>query len=271
MMRTMAESQIDILGTVRSGKSKALFSGSIAEHLVVAPDLQDAEYTASLLRETSPDVVINCVSPNRESIRRGEPLAIIPICALLPHQLSTACEAVGARLVHISTDGVFSGARGAYTEADTADATDMYGMAKRLGEVSGLHTITLRTSVIGHELRGGGGLLEWFLSQRDRCKCFSRAVFSGLPTIVMAEIVRDFVLPRLELSGVYHVAAQPITKCDLLHLIAEVYGKKIEIVSDEGPAIDRSLNSDRFRAATGYVAPDWPTLITTMHASRNTD
>ena len=132
--------------------------------------------------------------------------------------------------MQVSTDGVFSGSKGGYTEGDPPDATDVYEISKYLGEVRYRHTITLRTSIVGHELRTSHGLLGWFLSQEKHCKCFSRVVFSGLPAVVLAQIVRDVVLPRPELSGLCHVGAQPITKCDLLRLIANVYGKSIEMV-----------------------------------------
>ena len=124
----------------------------------------------------------------------------------------------------------------------------------------------MRTSIIGHELQSAHGLVDWFLSQQGSCNGFTRAIFSGLPTVALAQIVRDVVIPRTDLSGVYHVAAQPISKYNLLKLIAEVYGKTIEIMSSDRLVIDRSLNADRFREATGYVAPGWPELIELMRA-----
>jgi dTDP-4-dehydrorhamnose reductase len=269
MMRILTESEsLEVSGTVRSEASKARFPSEIAGRVMVAEDVRDHVVLTKLFSEIRPDAIINCVSPSRESLTSGDPLAIIPICALFPHQLARLSREFGVRLVHISTDGVFSGGKGGYSEDDTPDATEVYGVSKSLGEVRDPHTITLRTSLIGHELATSHGLLEWFLSQKGRCKCFSRAVFSGLPTVVVAQIVRDVVLPRPELSGVYHVAAKPITKCELLRLIARTYGKEIEIVPDDGPVIDRSLNANRFRVATGYVAPDWPTLVQTMHSFR---
>jgi dTDP-4-dehydrorhamnose reductase len=128
------------------------------------------------------------------------------------------------------------------------------------------HTVTLRTSIIGHELQSAHGLVNWFLSQQEHCNGYTRAIFSGLPTVVLAQIIRDVVIPRTDLSGVYHVAAQPISKYDLLKLVADVYGKKIEIVPSDKLVIDRSLNAERFSAATGYVVPGWPELIKLMHS-----
>jgi len=174
-------------------------------------------------------------------------------------------------MIQISSDGVFSGSRGLYSEDDSPDASDLYGISKILGEIREPHAITLRTSIIGHELQTKTGLLEWFLSQQRTCKCFNRSIFSGLPTVALAKIIRDFVIPKPELFGVYHVAAQAISKFDLLKLVAEIYGKTIELIPVDQPVCDRSLNPARFRAATGYVAPEWTELIRIMHAYKITD
>jgi dTDP-4-dehydrorhamnose reductase len=185
---------------------------------------------------------------------------------LMPHRLAKLCALIGARLVHISTDCVFSGEKGGYVESDFTDARDVYGKSKALGEVDYPHTITLRTSTIGHELNSADGLLDWFLSQNKYCKGYNRAIFSGVPTVILAQIIRDVVIPHKELSGIYHVAAKSINKHELLKLIAEVYGKSTQIIYDDSLVIDRSLNADKFRAATGYVAPEWLELIRVMHA-----
>ena len=127
------------------------------------------------------------------------------------------------------------------------------------------HAISIQTSMIGHELQAANGLLEWFLTQETRCTCFTQAIFSGLPTVELARLLRDFVIPGPSLAGVFHVAARPISNFELLRLVAEVYEKTIELVPVDRVVIDRSLNADRFRAATGYEPPGWPELITTMH------
>ncbi len=219
-----------------------------------------------MLDQVRPDVVINCAGLTKHKPEAEDPLVSIPINTLMPHRLAGLCKLVGARLIHVSTDCVFSGEKGNYSENDYADARDVYGKSKALGEVVYPHAVTLRTSTIGHELQSTYGLLDWFLSQEGRCKGYTRAVFSGLPTVVFAQVVRDVVIPRTELSGLYHVAAQPIDKFNLLKLIADVYGKTIDIVADDKLVIDRSLNADRFREATGYVAPGWPELIELMHS-----
>jgi dTDP-4-dehydrorhamnose reductase len=195
----------------------------------------------------------------------NDPLSAIPINSILPHRLARLCSLVGARLVHLSTDCVFSGAKGMYSESDVPDAYDVYGRTKLLGEVSYAHTITLRTSIIGHELKGSSSLIGWFLAQQGSVKGFSRAVFSGLPTVEIARIVNEHVLPDAGLHGLYHLSADPIDKYQLLQLVANVYGKETDIVEDQSLVIDRSLDSSRFRDATGFKPDSWPVLVRRMY------
>lgn len=269
MMRVLSErAEWHVYGTVRSGGSKRLFSADIAGKLLCGVDVELHDSLMQAFVQVRPDVVINCVGLVKQLVDANDPLQAIPINALLPHRLARLCELSSARLVHMSTDCVFSGEKGGYRETDISDAKDLYGKSKYLGEVAYPHAVTLRTSIIGHELQSAHGLVGWFLSQQGRCKGYTRAIFSGLPTVVLAQIIRDEVIPRVDLSGVYHVAANPIDKFSLLKLVADVYGKKIDIVPDDKLVIDRSLAADRFYKATGYVAPDWLTLIERMHAYR---
>jgi dTDP-4-dehydrorhamnose reductase len=260
-----------VFGTLRTEESKRLFAPRLIRNLVVGVDVLDQVDLIKMFEQIKPDVVINCVSLAKTLLSAGCPLDIIPIYALLPHRLAYLCGLAGARLVHISTDGVFSGFKGQYTEDDIPDARDLYGLSKLMGEVIVPHAIMLRTSMLGPELQSANGLLAWFLSQQETCNCFSRTIFSGLPTMVLAQIIRDYVIPKPELFGVYHVAAQPISKFDLLKLVAEIYGKTIELIPVDQPVCDRSLNAARFRAATGYEAPEWPELIKIMHDSKLMD
>lgn len=255
-----------VFGTVRDESVKRFFTASIGERLIAGVDVENHDSLVKVLDQVRPDVVVNCAGLTKHKPEAEDPLVSIPINTLMPHRLAGLCKLVGARLIHVSTDCVFSGEKGSYTEDDFADARDVYGKSKALGEVDYQHAITLRTSTIGHELQSTYGLLDWFLSQQGRCKGYTNAIFSGLPTVVFAQVVRDVVIPHAELSGLYHVAAKPINKFDLLKLIAEVYGKSIDIVPDEKLVIDRSLDATRFRLATGYTAPEWPELINTMHA-----
>ena len=227
-------------------------------------DQQDSLLKA--FTESRPDVVINCVGLVKQLANADDPLEAIPINSLLPHRLASMCELVNARLIHISTDCVFSGQRGGYRESDQPDSKDLYGRSKFLGEVSKSNAITLRTSIIGHELNSANGLVGWFLGQNGTVKGFRRAIFSGLPTCELGRVIRDEVIPRVDLHGVYHVASEPISKYELLNLIKQIYGKDIEIVPDDCLILDRSLNADRFREATNYVPPDWASLISQMKA-----
>jgi dTDP-4-dehydrorhamnose reductase len=269
IIRVLSEKEEwDVFGTVRSGEVKRFFSPKIAERLVTGIDVENHDTLVKVFAQVRPDVVINCAGLTKHLPGAEDHLVAIPINALMPHRLAGLCDLIGARLIHVSTDCIFSGKKGGYTEDDPADAADIYGKSKFLGEVNYPHAITLRTSTIGHELQSAHGLLDWFLSQQGQCKGFARAIFSGLPTVVFAQVIRDVVIPRSDLFGLYHVAAKPIAKYDLLRLIAEVYGKSIEIVREDQFEIDRSLNAERFRVATGYVAPDWPELIKLMYYNK---
>lgn len=269
VLRVLSESKdLEVFGSIRDKGVKRFFSEPIGKRLIACIDVEHSDALISVLDQVQPEVVINCAGLTRHRSEAEDPLVAVPINALMPHRLARLCKLVGARMIHVSTDCVFSGERGRYFETDFADAKDVYGKSKAMGEVTYAHTVTLRTSTIGHELQTKHGLLEWFLSQQGSCKGYRRAIFSGLPTVVFANVVRDMVLPRPELSGLYHVAAQAINKFDLLSRIAKVYGKKIEIEPDDRLVIDRSLNADRFCKATGFVAPDWDSLINTMHECR---
>lgn len=272
MFRVLSEkNDWQVFGTIRTDTAKRFFSPVIASRLVMSGDVNQCEVLARVFMRTRPDVVVNCIGLTKHHKESDAPLSAVPVNALLPHRIAELCAMTNARLVHVSTDCVFSGVKGSYTEEDPADANDIYGRSKFLGEVIYPHAITLRTSTIGHELQSRYGLLEWFLSQDGKCRGFSRAFFSGLPSTVFAQIVRDVVIPRTDLSGLYHVGAGPIGKYDLLHLIANVYGKSIDILRDDDFVIDRSLNIERFYNATGYVAPAWPELIQSMYRMQNID
>lgn len=266
VMRVLSE-KIDwrVYGTVRDASIKRFFPALIGERLIAGIDLEHNDLLVKVLDQIRPDVVVNCAGLTKHKLEAADPLVSISINTLLPHRLAGLCKLVKARLIHVSTDCVFSGEKGGYLENDYTDARDLYGKSKALGEVIYPHTITLRTSTIGHELQTKFGLLDWFLSQAGHCKGYTRAIFSGLPTVTFARVICDVVIPNKQLSGLYHVAAEPINKYELLKLFANNYGKTIDIVPDDKLVIDRSLNADVFKKATGYVAPDWRSLIRSMH------
>jgi dTDP-4-dehydrorhamnose reductase len=231
-------------------------------------DPVDAHYFDSVIRALAsiqPDIVINCIGIIKQLPSSSDPLTAITVNAQLPHRISLICRTAGARLIHISTDCVFNGKKGMYKEKDESDAEDLYGRTKYLGELSYQHCVTLRTSIIGHELKGRYGLIEWFLAQNEKVHGFRKAIYSGFPTIEIARIVHDYVLPNPGLSGIYHVSSAPISKYELLRLTAQKYDKEIEIEPDDDFMVDRSLDSSAFREATGYRPPAWDNLIDMMY------
>jgi dTDP-4-dehydrorhamnose reductase len=266
MLRLFASSKgFDAYGTIRSHAALAMLPEAVRSNVISGVDVENNDNMVAVLDRVRPDFVINCIGLVKQLAQADDPLQAIPINALLPHRLARLCALVNARFIHMSTDCVFSGAKGMYTEHDASDAYDLYGRSKFLGEVDYAHAITLRTSIIGHELDRHTSLIGWFLKQEGKVRGFDRAVFSGLPTVEVARVIRDFVIPHPELHGVYNLSVDPINKFDLLTLVAEVYGKHIEIVRDSSLVIDRSLDSTRFRQATGFVPPSWPELIRVMH------
>jgi dTDP-4-dehydrorhamnose reductase len=254
-----------VFGTARGKSSRQYFPDNLSSRIIVGVDAENQDSLVSAFALVRPDVVVNCIGLVKQLADANNPLLAVPINTLLPHRLAALCQVAGARLIHISTDCVFSGIKGNYLETDFPDADDLYGRSKLLGEVDYPHAITLRTSIIGHELSGNRSLLNWFLAQQGSVKGFARAIFSGFPTIELSTVVRDVVIPRKDLHGLYHVSAEPINKSDLLQLVAKTYGKNIDIIPDDSLVIDRSLNSDRFKKATGYQPPGWPDLVERMH------
>lgn len=237
---------------------------SLGERLHVGVDADNFDSVLQVLAKIQPDVVINCIGIIKQIEAAQNPLISITINALFPHRLALACKVAGSRLIHISTDCVFDGRKGNYKEDDPSDAIDLYGRSKFLGEVAEPHCITLRTSIIGHELKGGYGLIDWFLAQEGTVRGYTKAIYTGFPTVEMARIIADYVIPNRELSGLCQVSSAPISKFDLLRLVAKRYGKRIEIKPYDGFVCDRSLDSARFRAMTGYVPPSWPEMVETM-------
>jgi len=256
----------EVFGSVRALSCVAGLQTQLKKaQFVSGHELQDSSGLKNLLERVQPDVVINCVGVVKQLAGADDPRAAIPINALLPHRLARICTNFNARLIHVSTDCVFSGNRGTYTEVDVPDANDLYSRSKLMGAVDYENAITLRTSIIGHELNAAHGLLGWFLAQRGSVPGFSKAIFSALPTVEFARVIQEFVILNPKLRGTYHVAGPAISKYELLKLVAQAYGRNTPIVPETNLVIDRSLNADAFRAATGYAAPQWEELVRRMH------
>lgn len=232
------------------------------ENSISGVNARSMETLDAIMREFSPEVVINAVGIVKQREAASAYIPCIEINALLPHKLSELCGKAGARLVHFSTDCVFSGNKGNYREDDFADADDLYGRTKYLGEVHDGNCITLRSSIIGLELQRRQSLIEWFLAQTGKIKGYRRAIYTGLTTMEMARVIEHLLLRYPMLSGLYHVASSPISKYDLLSELArQLKRTDITIAADDEFVCDRSLNAERFMQATGYVAPAWDSML----------
>ena len=240
-----------------------LFNPTRSLHHMSAENFDSVSRAIDAVR---PAVVINCIGVVKQAEAANDPLISIEVNALFPHRLARLCQGQGVRLIHISTDCVFSGRKGNYSENDLSDAEDLYGRTKFLGEVSCEGCLTLRTSMIGRELETSYGLIEWFLAQEGKTVSgYKRAIFSGFSTNALAEIIAKIIAEHAELHGIWHVASEPISKFELLTLVKQVYGLNIEIKLDDTVVVDRSLNAQRFQKATNFVSPSWHDMIGQMH------
>lgn len=231
-------------------------------HVVGEVDARAPGSVEQVIAQQRPDAVINAIGIVKQRPVASEAIPSIEVNALLPHRIAAACGEIGARMIHMGTDCVFSGSRGNYTEQDTPDATDLYGRSKLLGEVDYEHCVTLRTSIIGLELARKGSLIEWYLAQQGTVKGFQKAIFSGFTTLEMSRIIDRVLTRETGLSGLWHVSAQPISKFDLLSLLAARLGEKCAHITPESDfSCDRSLDSSRFARETGYDAPSWDQML----------
>jgi dTDP-4-dehydrorhamnose reductase len=253
----------EVLGTLRQPSQLAMIN---SERLLTGIHADDFSSIERVLDTAQPDALINCIGLIKQLKEGQSPVPCIQINALLPHRLATACQQRGIRLIHVSTDCVFSGSRGNYSEQDIPDPPDVYGQSKLLGEVheGGL---TLRTSIIGHEPSGKAlSLIDWFLGAKGHLRGFTRAIYSGLPTVELARVMALVLRDHPQLQGLHHVSAEPIDKYRLLQIVQRVYGKTDALLqADDSFVIDRSLSSQSFRQLTGWASPNWESLITTMH------
>jgi len=218
------------------------------------------------IEKSDPDVVVNAIGIVKQLPEANDPVISITLNSLFPNLLANYCKNRDTRLIHYSTDCVFSGKRGSYTEEDFPDAGDLYGRSKLLGEVTGKNCLTFRTSIIGRELASNHGLIEWFLSQEGTTvRGYKNAIFSGLTTNAHAGVLKEILLNYPHLEGLYHLSGDPISKYDLLNLVKIKYNLDILIEPDYVEVSDRSLNSSKFRSATKVIIPSWPEMIDEMH------
>lgn len=256
---------LDVYATVRNQDNLKHIFPELMKNVLTNVDAVNFDSIIRAIDLIKPDLVINCIGIVKQGLLGKDPLTSISINALLPHKIARCCQAGGIRLLHISTDCVFSGNMGNYSEADTPDGVDLYGRSKLLGEVDYPHCLTLRTSIIGHELQTQLGLIEWFMSQKNTIQGYTRHIYSGFPTVELAKIIAGYIIPNPEISGIYHLSSAPISKYQLLKLVASQYGKKINIEPYDKSFCDRSLDSSKLRKLTGFSPPSWPEMIDTMY------
>lgn len=267
LLRTLTDRH-DVIVTLRRPlpdyREYGLFSPTNA---VAGLDVRDWPRLSGVIRSHAPQTVVNCVGIVKQRQDAKAAIPSLEVNSLLPHRLAELCAELGAQLIHLSTDCVFSGRQGAYRETDEPDPLDLYGRSKLLGEVTYAPGLTLRTSIIGLELSRKTGLVEWFLAQRGTIKGFRRAIYTGLTTIEMSRLIERLATEQRALHGVWHVASQPINKYDLLVAFARKLGRTdVAIVADDEFVCDRSLRAERFDAATGYQPPTWDAMLTELAA-----
>ena len=238
------------------------------ERLCGGVDAVDFPAVERMLRSVRPDVIINCISSGKYTNDAADPLTSITVNALFPHQVANLSRELNARFIQISTDNIFTGRKSIYSEDDPADATDLYGRTKLLGEVDGPDALTLRTAAIGRELNGGNGLVEWFLSNRPNSTVhgYRQSIYTGFTTVALADVIADVIDNHPQLSGIYHVSSEPISKYELLLRLRDAYAPDIKVEPDDAVEVNRSLDSTRFRQATGFVPPTWKRMIEQMAA-----
>lgn len=256
----------EVTGTCRRLEKTGLAGRMLPEErLISGVDAERFEDVSKAISLAAPDIIVNCIGIVKQTKEARDPDKIFRVNALFPHLLAEECAVRGTRLLHFSTDCVFSGRRGMYTENDVPDPVDLYGRTKLAGEVRDEGCITLRTSLIGRELGSSNGLVEWFLGNRGgRVKGYKNAVFSGFTTAEMARVVWEILSAHQDMSGVWHVASKPISKYDLLSLLNDRMELGIEIEPAELPRLDRSLNGERFNRKTGYSPPTWEAMVDEM-------
>jgi dTDP-4-dehydrorhamnose reductase len=272
VLKACLERTLEVCGVLRSRQAVGYFTnGRSGCSIQEINDIRKIPALEQIIRKEKPDYLVNAVGIVVQLPLSRNYYESVSINALLPHQLEKLGSRYGFRLIQVSTDCVFNGRKGMYTESDTPDAEDLYGKTKELGEVGYGCGITLRTSLIGQEIvKPVHGLLEWFLAQEREVNGYTKAIFSGLTTMEFARVLLDVVIPSQLPAGIYHLAGETISKFDLLQLIKEAYNKPIHIQPSTKLIVDRSLDGSLFNRLTGYQPPSWPDMIQTLYQSRVT-
>ncbi len=255
--KLITNSEFDILNFDRRAKEDKL-----------KLDLKDPKKIKNFINYNEPEVVINCVGIIKQ--KKAKKSDVYATNSFFPNQLNYLSTEFNFKLIQISTDCVFSGSKGFYTENDIPDATDDYGISKSLGEIYNNNNLTIRTSCIGHE-NHKHGLLEWFLNQEHECMGYKNAIYSGITSNHFSEIIEKILIYHLHLNGIVHISSEPISKYDLLLLIARIYNKNIKIIPDDKIKINRSLDSTKFKNLTKFKFKNWYQMISEMKEKKNVE
>ena len=266
MLQTLNDNH-EVIGTIRNDEKKYKNHPIIGNFNIIGNiNSEDPETIKDLISKIKPDLVINCIGVVKQLPTAKDPLPSIMINSLFPHQLAHFCGNSNSRLIHFSTDCVFSGKKGNYKEIDSSDAEDLYGRTKFLGEVNYANSLTIRTSIIGREINSKNGLLEWFLSKKGQSvKGYSRAFFSGLTTNTLSNILLKIISDFDSLSGIWHVSSEYISKYSLLNKINEKFDLGISIIPDYSINCNRTLDGSKFIKATDIKIPSWDKMIEDLY------
>jgi dTDP-4-dehydrorhamnose reductase len=256
----------DVYASFRRFDARLAVTGIFDEARVIdGVDAWDGPTVERAISQIRPEWIVNCIGLIRQPDDARSARANIYINALFPHLLCEYAAQLGARVIHVSTDSVFSGKRGDYSEEDPSDALDLYGKAKHLGEVAYDHALTLRTSIVGRDLFRNVSLIDWFLSQSGKCvQGYTRVIYTGLSTDALSREIRRIVCEHPKLHGLYHISSAKISKFELLALVNRFFNAGVNIRPFDGVSCDRSLRSDRYRRATGFVPPSWEEMVAAM-------
>jgi len=255
---------LNVYGTIRNNNShKSHFK--IYDTIFDNIDANDITRIDNIISKIRPNIVINCIGVIKQKKQSNNHENTIRFNTLLPHQLATICTKYHSKLIQFSTDCIFDGKKGMYSENDIPNATDLYGRSKYLGEVDYDQHLTIRTSIIGHELTSSLSLIDWFLNQTDKVEGYSNAIFSGFPTCYFAKILTEHIFNNENINGTFHISSNPIDKYSLLKLVSDVYHKDIKIIKNDYFKIDRSLNNNKFNTLSHIVIPTWTELVEIMH------
>ena len=252
----------DTFVTIRNGRgdygNNSLYQ---SDRVIENVDVSDLNALTGVLKAIQPNVILNCIGLTKRREEPDNPIPSIFLNSLFPHHLAKLSGDIGARVIHFSTDCVFDGGAGHYKDNSMTNATDLYGRTKALGEITAGHVLTLRSSFIGRELRDGTELLEWFLAQQGEVKGFKNAIYTGLTTLELSRVIEHLLRGYPDASGLYNVSSEPISKYDLLKLIAGKMRPGMKVLPEEQFRCDRSLDSTRFRKVFDYNPPNWEAMV----------